>query len=237
VNGYQQRVNTNLEEISDWLTKIIVGLGLIELRQMPAKLDQLAGVVEQSMAPNATRHSVAVAVIISFSLLGFLFGYLITRLYIQGALSRAEDGSYFEKVLQSFKDALRTSGAALGSIPGDAQEWNTDPFAGFANGRSEANNRRLTATITPAAAGQSRVQLAVTSTDPANHPLTGEVRFHLHPTFVPPDRDVQVDDGVATLEILSWGVFTVGAEADNGTTKLELDLATVQGGTPLFYRN
>ncbi len=30
---YRQRVNTNLEQISDWLTKIIVGLGLVELRQ------------------------------------------------------------------------------------------------------------------------------------------------------------------------------------------------------------
>ena len=31
---YQQRVNSNLEEISDWLTKIIVGLGLVELAKV-----------------------------------------------------------------------------------------------------------------------------------------------------------------------------------------------------------
>ncbi|MFL5330330.1 MAG: hypothetical protein ACJ8C4_15625 [Gemmataceae bacterium] len=29
---YRQRVNTNLEDISDWITKIIVGLGLYELK-------------------------------------------------------------------------------------------------------------------------------------------------------------------------------------------------------------
>lgn len=35
---YQQQVNTNLTEISDWVTKIIVGLGLINLKDIPGKL-------------------------------------------------------------------------------------------------------------------------------------------------------------------------------------------------------
>ena len=34
-SGFRINVNTNLEQISDWLTKIIVGLGLVELRNMP----------------------------------------------------------------------------------------------------------------------------------------------------------------------------------------------------------
>src|SRR6185503_1210276 len=40
--GYSQRVNTNLEEISDWLTKIIVGVTLVELKQLPPPLYTLA---------------------------------------------------------------------------------------------------------------------------------------------------------------------------------------------------
>ena len=39
---YQQRVNTNLEEISDWLTKIIVGVGLIQLQNIPGFLSRLS---------------------------------------------------------------------------------------------------------------------------------------------------------------------------------------------------
>ena len=35
VIGYRQQVNTNLTEISDWLTKIIVGLSLINLAKIP----------------------------------------------------------------------------------------------------------------------------------------------------------------------------------------------------------
>lgn len=34
----QYRVNKNLEQISDWLTKIIVGLGLVQLRSVPRNL-------------------------------------------------------------------------------------------------------------------------------------------------------------------------------------------------------
>ena len=40
--GYSQRPNTNLEQISDWLTKIIVGLGLVELKQIPTHLGNAA---------------------------------------------------------------------------------------------------------------------------------------------------------------------------------------------------
>src|SRR5438552_685547 len=38
---YQQRVNTNLEQISDWLTKIIVGLGLVQLTKVPGYLSKV----------------------------------------------------------------------------------------------------------------------------------------------------------------------------------------------------
>src|SRR5689334_2047890 len=31
--------NTNLEEISDWLTKLIVGIGLVELRRIPELIE------------------------------------------------------------------------------------------------------------------------------------------------------------------------------------------------------
>jgi hypothetical protein len=33
-SGYYYRPNTNLEQVSDWLTKIIVGIGLIQFRQI-----------------------------------------------------------------------------------------------------------------------------------------------------------------------------------------------------------
>jgi hypothetical protein len=90
---YEQRVNTNLEQISDWLTKIIVGLGLVELRSMPKRLYDAAAWMGQSISNKPQADQVAsfcCAFIIFFSITGFLAGYLITRLFLAGAFWRAD---------------------------------------------------------------------------------------------------------------------------------------------------
>ncbi len=89
--AYQQRVNTNLEEISDWLTKIIVGTGLIELRNLDEYVYRLGQTIVAGL-PAPTNPSFGMSIALFFLGVGFLFGYLVTRLYIQGALARAERG-------------------------------------------------------------------------------------------------------------------------------------------------
>ena len=85
---YNLRVNTNLEQISDWLTKIFVGLGLVELQRVPDHLNRAATFIAFGLT-NGSKFF-AGSIIVYFSLLGFLGFYLITRLYIAGALSRAD---------------------------------------------------------------------------------------------------------------------------------------------------
>jgi len=87
---YRQRVNTNLEEISDWLTKTIVGLGLIELYKMPAFFRGLGEIFAANVGKPETGYGVFVAAILFFLIGGFLLSYLITRLYLQGAIGRAD---------------------------------------------------------------------------------------------------------------------------------------------------
>jgi hypothetical protein len=81
--------NTNLEEISDWLTKIIVGLGLINLKTAPEYLKKAAWFFANFCGGDYCE-SVAVALMIYFSICGFFLGYLMTRLYITGAFTRAD---------------------------------------------------------------------------------------------------------------------------------------------------
>jgi hypothetical protein len=88
--AYRQRVNTNLEEISDWLTKIIVGLGLYELKRIPAWVGVLARVFASSFQRPDQEQGFFGAAIVFFLICGFLLGYLVTRLYLQGALGRAD---------------------------------------------------------------------------------------------------------------------------------------------------
>ena len=88
-NTYRQQVNTNLEQISDWLTKIIVGLGLINLTKIPPYLNSMAGLLASSTLDNGNP-AFAMALIVYFSLLGFLSGYVTTRLFLAGAFSKAD---------------------------------------------------------------------------------------------------------------------------------------------------
>lgn len=87
-NPYRQRVNTNLEDISDWLTKIIVGLGLVHLSKIWTKLKSIASVLMASLPDNNIAFSMAL--LLYFGIVGFVSGYLATRLFLQPAFARAD---------------------------------------------------------------------------------------------------------------------------------------------------
>jgi hypothetical protein len=92
---YKLHVNTNLTEISDWLTKIIVGLGLVKLTKLPPYLTSMAESFSNGIHDKEKNAAMAVAygTITFFSVLGFLFGYLLTRLFLSKALSIADQES------------------------------------------------------------------------------------------------------------------------------------------------
>jgi FtsH-binding integral membrane protein len=88
--------NTNLEQISDWLTKIIVGVSLTQVGTIRAEFLKLAEFLAPALAAGVDGDGAAVAkavaaIIIVYGLTGgFLAGYLLTRLFLTGALSRVE---------------------------------------------------------------------------------------------------------------------------------------------------
>lgn len=85
--------NSNLVEISDWLTKIIVGVGLVQLNKIPAKVQDLAAFIGnglrgcESEICKQTSEALALGIIIFFFCGGFLVGYLWARLYLQRAFT------------------------------------------------------------------------------------------------------------------------------------------------------
>jgi hypothetical protein len=176
------RANTNLEEVSDWLTKIIVGLSLVHLHEIETRLLALSKLVAASVAlpqypiagdaavavndaasaasaaqgaasaasasvvdaiasaasaasaaasaaaqkaasavsaaastctsacaPSDAAVSVAMALIICMTAVGFLLGYLYTRLFLPGAFVRSERDAAVE-----FKERLRN--AQVGAV-------------------------------------------------------------------------------------------------------------------------
>jgi hypothetical protein len=87
--GYQQTVNTNLEQISDWLTKILVGVGLTQLQHIPEKLKGMASYFQYGMGSNAP---VTLVILLNAMVYGFFAGYLLTRLFLAGAFYGADTG-------------------------------------------------------------------------------------------------------------------------------------------------
>lgn len=83
---FRQVVNTNLEQISDWLTKILVGVGLTELNNLAPKMWALADSLKTGLNNN---QAITECIIVNFLVCGFFAGYLLTRLFLAGAFTTA----------------------------------------------------------------------------------------------------------------------------------------------------
>jgi ABC-type amino acid transport system permease subunit len=88
VGGGGLIVNTNLEQISDWLTKIIVGVGLVQIGSLTSGLSSLADDVP--LAGHDSDQAFALALIVYALVDGFIVGYVWTRLELSAKLALAD---------------------------------------------------------------------------------------------------------------------------------------------------
>jgi hypothetical protein len=82
--------NTNLEQISDWLTKIMVGLGLAHIYALPSIFERIARHLTPGFSGSLKAYNIILTIIIYFLVCGFIFSYILTRLFLTGAFSRAD---------------------------------------------------------------------------------------------------------------------------------------------------
>jgi hypothetical protein len=100
--------NTNLEEISDWLTKILVGVGLVQIHQAGGAIEDLANGLAPGLGSDG--YTVAVALMVSFSITGFVSAYLYTRLRLQSAFELAS------VIKQAIKERADTETSAIALV-------------------------------------------------------------------------------------------------------------------------
>jgi tetratricopeptide (TPR) repeat protein len=100
------QVNTNLEQISDWLTKIIVGVTLIDLRTIPGHLMEISEYLAPALGGGRRAEAMAGGSILYFSVAGFFFGYLGTRLYLASAIPWADEESNIGPLIARAKQAV-----------------------------------------------------------------------------------------------------------------------------------
>jgi hypothetical protein len=83
-------VNTNLEDVSDWLTKILVGVGLTQISSIPTALREYADYFSKGLGNYPNSSVFSIALLLFFLIDGFLLSYLWTRLHFAGALRQAD---------------------------------------------------------------------------------------------------------------------------------------------------
>lgn len=120
--GSQLHANTNLEKISDWLTAIIVGVGLVELKQTPAGLHQLAVYLAPMLGGTSADEGVALNITLYFVTLGFLWGYLALRLFASPVISQADMSLLraARQIIQAKSSATKASDSSTTTVRGGA---------------------------------------------------------------------------------------------------------------------
>jgi len=107
--------NTNLEQISDWLTKILVGVGLTQLASIPAALQNYASYTAAGLGNFASGQVFAIALLIYFLICGFLITYLWTRWYLAGTFRQADQAA-IENRISEVERQVENNAKALGII-------------------------------------------------------------------------------------------------------------------------
>jgi hypothetical protein len=119
-----------LTEISDWLTKIIVGVGLVEAKGIFDRLSQLSQALGDMLFDGAVGSKLVIpSVIVSGALVGFLYAYLFTQLVIAALMARTDA-------------ALSAGGTPSGyqAIVPRAMQTRKEDFSDYIQGLADAND-------------------------------------------------------------------------------------------------
>lgn len=234
--------NTNLEQISDWLTKILVGVSIAQTKEIMLMVDNLAKMTSQGLgAENPFTYPFSMSLLIFFFIVGFFSTYLWSRVILKKVF-----GGGFKAQLKAVSEEMeRVRRAQMTRVVSEVQRAERDEHIqallriagpsgvtdyqdaqkGRWGGSAENKSRRIE--LMNIERGSERgtftiiVRILSTSSD---HPLTGSVWFFLHNTYNNMIREVSVKNGEAQLKFDSYEAFTIGAVCDDGATKLELDL-------------
>lgn len=267
--------NTNLEDVSDWLTKIIVGLSLVNFEKILKYTDSSAIGIAISLSGRANSgaaYSLSYALIFLFLLSGFIASYLWSFAILRSILIRRkqQDKKVVETTLNNVagllsKEAVeRQENAYTGrqlteamvkgyDVDGNFKakvsqalkehpvknEYMDDLQRGRWGGKKVDGHKRISAEVT-----ESRlyplffdVVLQVSSTDPAN-PYRGMVAFFVHDSFGFPEDTIYAkagENGIASIPLVAYEAFTVGALCEEDGTLLEINLNKEPGFPDKFY--
>jgi len=123
--------NTNLERVSDWLTGMLVGAGLVELERLKSLFLKLVDALASGFSGSSDREPFAYALSLFlvpyFLVSGFLAGYILTRRYLPRTFLSAEmDGQQIQRrenrllamVMRAVKDLVGPTATLTSKMAG-----------------------------------------------------------------------------------------------------------------------
>jgi hypothetical protein len=114
--------NTNLGQISDWLTKILVGVGLVQFGHLRHSVGDLVRFLGPSLGNGGTGRAFALALFFYYLVSGFLAGYLFTRLQLPSALAQADRLSSKVERVELEVGLLRTSEQTIALVTAQLED-------------------------------------------------------------------------------------------------------------------
>lgn len=238
-NGGRYSVNTNLEQISDWLTKILIGVGLVQFRQLADLAGDLVGTVGQALGGGQPAEVAAGALMVFFAITGFLVAYVMTRMLLP-AIFEWSDGTRLESAVQRITD--ERSGRAdlaiqLATDQLDENEPEVDvkelrqALAEATDGlrrqvfdlaRKQRRSSWRDATTKWKTASTAPVFRALTGVDPGNHRYWAELGFAL--------KDQVTPDRAGAVEALDRAIEVRGADPERRYALYEFARALARAG-------
>jgi tetratricopeptide (TPR) repeat protein len=98
--------NTNLEQVSDWLTKLLLGAGFTQFARLPRGLQSLGSYLAPGLGGGSGASSFAVVLVIYSLLVGFFLGWLAARLKLGAAFREADYLAQSKQGLDAQIDSL-----------------------------------------------------------------------------------------------------------------------------------
>lgn len=237
------QANTNLEQISDWLTKILVGVGLIQLGRIGGLVGGLIDGVANGIGGRAVDRLMVGATLVLFTIFGFLASYLLTRLLLQraftvadmsavAAVARREVDRQARRQQNMDADAYslvaRTLQPPAGADPPSQNELNRVLADASPIVRSQvfslARNQRLTDEKTPEGrkclARTMMVFRALNAAEPSSHRNHGQLGYALR--YADPPQRAEAERSLTTAIALR------DAASEQGWLYYELNRAAVR---------
>lgn len=85
--------NTNLEQISDWLTKVLIGITLVEVGKIGSDATSLFDKMSTGLGVGSSSVTFVGALVTYSAAIGFMFGWLATRMWVPWAIAAIDDSA------------------------------------------------------------------------------------------------------------------------------------------------